>query len=40
MTAPAADAPKLQQRLPDGSLSIVATGVKEDGDEDGPATTA
>lgn len=31
MTAPAADVPKLQQPLPDGSLSIVATGVKEDG---------
>jgi hypothetical protein len=40
MIAPAADVPKLQQPLPGGSLSTVATGVKEDGDEDGPATTA
>ena len=40
MIAPAADVPKLQQPLPGGSLSTVATGVKEDGDEDGPAKTA
>jgi putative SOS response-associated peptidase YedK len=30
MTAPAADALKLQRSLPDGSLKIVATGEKED----------
>ena len=30
MTAPAADALKLQRPLPDGMLKIVATGEKED----------
>jgi putative SOS response-associated peptidase YedK len=31
MTAPAADALKLQRPLPDGALQIVAQGQKEDG---------
>jgi hypothetical protein len=35
MTAPAADALKLQRPLPDGSLKIVAKGVKKD---EGPAS--
>jgi len=32
MTAPAEEALKLQRPLPDGTLRIVATGVKEDGE--------
>jgi putative SOS response-associated peptidase YedK len=32
MTAPAEDALKLQRALPDGTLRIVATGVKQDGE--------
>ncbi len=36
MTAPPQDALKLQRPLPDGSLRIVARGVKED--PVGPAT--
>ena len=31
MTAPAEDVPKLQLKLPDSSLIVVARGVKEDG---------
>jgi putative SOS response-associated peptidase YedK len=31
MTAPAADVPSLQMKLPDGSLQIVARGKKQDG---------
>lgn len=31
MTAPAAEALKLQRPLPDGALRIVAQGTKEDG---------
>ena len=32
MTAPAEEALKLQRPLPDGTLRIVATGTKEDGE--------
>jgi putative SOS response-associated peptidase YedK len=34
MSAPADEALRLQRRLPDGSLQIVARGVKKDGVEE------